>query len=487
MHMSDSHSISSNMTRRGFLGALAVSAAGLAIPRTQAALLLPRSTEVALHIERGRLEIAPGRYVDTSFYGGEFSDGVLRLPAHVPIAMSIRNRTQGEEFVHWHGMSVPTEMDGTCEEGSLAVASNHAIRYMLPAQEQSFCYVHSHAMTEHSLESGPYSGQYLPVMIGESHRISGAVDQEVFLSSHEWFPQYVNRDGLDRAAEEMHHLRVDDESEEPEEGAGEGGWEIEYKVATLNGKMLGAGEPVRVKAGERVLFHVLNASATEPLSLHLPGHRFHVVALDGYAVPRPASVEVLCLGVGERASAVVVMDTPGIWVMGAVDDGIRSKGLGVVLEYASAQGKPLWSPPDVPTERCDYRMFSVPAEPNVASRIVSFRLERRPLNRHGFEQWAMVAANDVSNSSDLRQGELVRIHLQNATDEAHPMHLHRYGFELVNYCGQPMRGLKKDTVVVPPYADVELDLVPQQPGATLFHCHNQMHMDCGLKTLLNVV
>ncbi len=49
--------------------------------------------------------------------------------------------------------------------------------------------------------------------------------------------------------------------------------------------MLGEGEPIRVREGERVLFHVLNASATETRSLALPGHVFRVVALDGNPVP----------------------------------------------------------------------------------------------------------------------------------------------------------------------------------------------------------
>jgi FtsP/CotA-like multicopper oxidase with cupredoxin domain len=483
--MRHSQSISSDMTRRGFLGALAASAVGLAAPRTHAASRSHRAEEVVLHIESGRLEIAPGRYVNTTIYSGALDGGVLRLPARVPVSMAIHNRTRDEEFVHWHGMSVPVAMDGTCEEGSLAVGPDDAMRYVLPVQEQGFCYVHSHAMTEHSLQGGPYSGQYLPVVIGDSDRVGGAVDQEVFLSSHEWFPQYVNRDGLDRIAEGMHHLRVDDESEEQEEGASGGGWEIEYKAATLNGKVLGADEPVRVKTGQRVLFHVLNASATEPLSLHLPGHRFHVVALDGSAVPRPAAVEVLCLGVGERASAVVMMDTPGIWILGAVDDEIRSKGLGVVVEYASATGKPLWSAPYQPAVVCDYRMFAESAAPSVHDTNLSFRLERRPVNHHGFEQWAMVAA--PGNHENLRKDQRTRIHLQNATDEAHPMHLHRYGLELVNYCGDAISGVKKDTVVVPAYGSVAFDLTPTQNGSALFHCHNQMHMDCGLKTLLNVV
>ena len=53
--------------------------------------------------------------------------------------------------------------------------------------------------------------------------------------------------------------------------------------------MLGHGEPVRVKQGDRVLFHVLNGSATEIRSLALPGHTFRVVALDGNPVPNPST------------------------------------------------------------------------------------------------------------------------------------------------------------------------------------------------------
>jgi hypothetical protein len=36
-----------------------------------------------------------------------------------------------------------------------------------------------------------------------------------------------------------------------------------YDVATINGKMLGSGDPVKVKQGERVVMHILNSSPTE--------------------------------------------------------------------------------------------------------------------------------------------------------------------------------------------------------------------------------
>jgi FtsP/CotA-like multicopper oxidase with cupredoxin domain len=75
--------------------------------------------------------------------------------------------------------------------------------------------------------------------------------------------------------------------------------------------MLGQGDPIRVKEGERVLFHILNASATEIRSLALPGHVFRVIALDGNPVPTPANVPVLWFGTAERISAIVEMKHPG--------------------------------------------------------------------------------------------------------------------------------------------------------------------------------
>jgi FtsP/CotA-like multicopper oxidase with cupredoxin domain len=63
------------------------------------------------------------------------------------------------------------------------------------------------------------------------------------------------------------------------------GYEVSYELFSINGRMLGQGDPIRMKEGERVLFHVLNASATEIRSLALPSHLFRVVALDGNPVP----------------------------------------------------------------------------------------------------------------------------------------------------------------------------------------------------------
>ena len=51
-------------------------------------------------------------------------------------------------------------------------------------------------------------------------------------------------------------------------------WKSPPIFFSINDKALGAGEPIRVRQGQRVLFHFLNASAIENRSIALPGHSF---------------------------------------------------------------------------------------------------------------------------------------------------------------------------------------------------------------------
>ena len=82
------------------------------------------------------------------------------------------------------------------------------------------------------------------------------------------------------------------------------GLEVNSMTYSINDKSLGAGEPIRVNEGQRILLHLLNASAIENRRIALPGHKFKVIALDGNPVPSPQLVETLFLGAGERIASV---------------------------------------------------------------------------------------------------------------------------------------------------------------------------------------
>ena len=66
----------------------------------------------------------------------------------------------------------------------------------------------------------------------------------------------------------------------------------------------------------------------------------------------------------------------------------------------------------------------------------------------------------------------------------HPVHLHRHTFEIVRYAGKPVSGVMKDVVLVPARQTVEVDVLANNPGPSLFHCHQQFHMDFGFMALM---
>ena len=66
------------------------------------------------------------------------------------------------------------------------------------------------------------------------------------------------------------------------------------------------------------------------------------MALDGNPVAAPRPVEVLAMGPGERVDAIVEMNRPGIWILGATKDDDRNDGMGILVEYANQHGDPQW-------------------------------------------------------------------------------------------------------------------------------------------------
>ena len=77
-----------------------------------------------------------------------------------------------------------------------------------------------------------------------------------------------------------------------------------------------------------------------------------------------------------------------------------------------------------------------------------------------------------------------RLRFDNHSDESHPVHLHRHTFELTRFAGKATAGVMKDVVVVPAKTQVEVDFTADNPGPTLFHCHQQLHMDYGFMTMI---
>jgi FtsP/CotA-like multicopper oxidase with cupredoxin domain len=452
------------------------------------------SADFTLHIRTSPIEIAPKRIISATTYNGQFPGPLLRFKEGQQVTVDVYNDTDTPEQLHWHGQKVPSDVDGASEEGTPFIPAHGKRRILLAPKPAGFRFYHTHNRARANLAMGQYNGEVGPLFI-EPRREPGRYDREVFLVLKEFEPTFSRGGDMD-----MNFLSPATRVKSLED-AGESamkaslakgmphGYEVGYNSFTINGRMLGHGDPVRVKQGERVLFHILNGSATEIRSLALPGHSFQVVALDGNPVPRPAQVPVLWLGTAERVSAIVEMIHPGVWIMGDLGDDDRRHGMGIVVEYAGRAGKAQWVAPS--PYRWSYARFAnVGASAPSPDETLEMTFAKDNAAEDGFNRWTIngvaysMTGEMKSASFHLRQGRRYRIRMRNASDDIHPIHLHRHSFELTSLAGRPSAGVLKDVVMVGGYQEIEVDFVADNPGLTLFHCHQQLHMDFGFMTLL---
>ena len=436
-----------------------------------------RAADFTLQIAPMMVELAPQVVISTIGYSNRVPGPLLRMREGKLVTVDVVNDTDVPEYVHWHGLLVPSEVDGAEEEGTPPVPPHGRRRYQFVARPAGSRWYHSHTAAMMDLHRGAYTGQFGFFMI-DSAKDPGLYDQEVFLALREW--QYF------LSTMDQDEVAADPNDPMPEKPSTPDlrpdGLEVSAPLYSINDKMLGAGEPLRVQPGQRVLMHLLNASAAQIHRVALPGHKFQVIALDGNPVPSPQPVDVIEIAPGERVDAMVEMNNPGVWILGEVNGAARQSGMGMVVEYANQQQRARWTPP--PKWRWDYTIFGTTAPHPAPDQTIDMVFEKVPGGPNGINHW-LVNGKEYPHEREFlfRQGGRYRLVFHNRSDDSHPLHIHRHLFELVELNGKPTAGIKKDTVIVPAFGRATVDLVADQPGLTLFHCHIQQHMDFGFMAL----
>ncbi len=232
----------------------------------------------------------------------------------------------------------------------------------------------------------------------------------------------------------------------------------------------------------------INAASATIFRVALAGHRMMVTHTDGQPVePREVDALRMGMGMGERYHVLVWANFPGIWQLAAQAEG-TTKMVRAVFRYEGSTGMlppAAYQPPELTGQLLDYSMLN--AAPGVAippkrepDQVVPIMLSGGmgeyvwTINGQAFPQADQIA---------LPYRRSIRFQLTNMSMMSHPIHLHGHSFQVRN--GQD-RGSLKDTVLVEPMQQLDIDWVSDNPGKWAFHCHNLYHMMAGMMRIVQI-
>src|SRR5580704_17478946 len=155
------------MQRRDFLKIAGAAAASSGLVGQQhQSMLAPAATQdiaktdFTLQIAPITVELAPNRIISTIGYDGTSPGPRLRMKEGVTVTVNVVNHTDVPEFVHFHGLLIPSEVDGSEEEVTPAVPAHGSRRYRFTPTPAGTRWYHTHTMAMDDLHRGSFTGMF---------------------------------------------------------------------------------------------------------------------------------------------------------------------------------------------------------------------------------------------------------------------------------------------------------------------------------------
>jgi len=200
----------------------------------------------------------------------------------------VTNRLPENTSVHWHGLLVPSGMDGVAGLSQKNIAPGETYKYEFQLRQHGTYMYHSHSddMTQIAL------GMMGMFVIHPRTPTGPKVDRDFALMSSEW--------RIDVGTRRPIPIEMTD-----------------FNVLTFNGRVFPGTAPLVAKYGDRVKIRFGNLSPMEHHPIHLHGYRWKITEMDGSQVPEIAQQagNTVLVAVGQTRAVEFIADNPGDWAM----------------------------------------------------------------------------------------------------------------------------------------------------------------------------
>jgi zinc transporter ZupT len=236
---------------------------------------------------------APGITTQAWTYNGTVPGPTIHVRQGDRVRVILTNELPEPTTIHWHGIEVPAAMDGVPGMSQPPVMPGQTFVYEFTATDPGTYIYHTHYDDLLQLDRGLYGAFIVDPATPSKDKYDR--DYLMLLSSWRIFSNAEN-------------------------------------YFSINGKSYPLTTPYVVRRGDRVRIREINISGTEFHTMHVHGHHFQLVAIDGQDVA-PAQRQMMVtvtIGPGEtRDIAFSANAQPGTWMVHChVEDHMMNGGVG---------------------------------------------------------------------------------------------------------------------------------------------------------------
>lgn len=452
----------------------------------QQALFIPSTlsgSSISLDIQQGVVNFLPGNSTPTFGYNGNFLGPTILLNKNDSVNFNITNNLQDISTVHWHGLHVAPENDGSPHQ-EIMPSQVWSPSFKIRNNASTFWYhSHVHMSTEYQVNLG-LAGL---IIVHDSTEASYVLPRTYGIDDFPIIIQSKSFDILNQLAAFTH-----DDS-----------------IMMINGTI----DPVLDAPAQVVRFRCLNGSADRTYNLGLSTNaNFYVIASDGGMLDQPISANRVRLSPGERYELLIdltVMQGQSLYLMsyasqlqnGIIGSPQVGNGMAQLPGYAMN-----------PLNGADFNLLKIDVVAQTTNPVttipVQFQTNVKWLVQNADTSRILTFAPEVMGPQQMVEGpftisgksfdmDSINIHIPfnnteiwsivNNTMVAHPFHIHDIQFNVVDRNGVAVTGIEtgwKDVVLVRPQETVRViakfetfynDNIPY-----MYHCHLLHHEDEGM-------
>jgi len=426
---------------------------------------LPHTVEVSLTAARAKLPLVSGKVADVFAYNGMSPGPTLEFREGDHVIVHFHNELPQATTVHWHGLHIPADQDGS-PLYPIQPGKSHDYIFTIEHGTAGTYWYHPHPdmTTGYQVAKGLYGA--LIIRSDDDPLPKSLTDRIIVLSDNRFGPD-GSIDTPDAASQSG---LIDEENGR------------EGNTFFLSGHVM---PTIGIRSGEVQRWRIINASASRVYRLSLGGQTFTQVGSDGglfehpvdmkeIVVPNSERVEILVHGRGTPGSSTTLQSLPYDRYSP------QTKPAGWEKEIDLATLKYSDEPPVVPV-KLPSTLRAIPVLDTLkatATRV--FALGQGIINGKTMDM------NRVDTRVRLGATEIWQI--ENIVGMDHPFHLHGFRFQIIDRNGVPEKDRRwKDTVNVPKHEVVRFIVkFDDFPGKWMYHCHILDHEDHGMMGILEV-